>query len=163
MASINIGLAGLGTVAQGFLEIFSQKKKALSDKLGTELKIVKVASRSQKVDLGEFGAVFSTELSSLVEDPAIDVVIELIGGERDALELISAALKKNKHVVTANKEVIAKHGNSFKGEIDSGQLRFEAAVAGAIPILQGMGVGMVANDFSSITGIVLCFFQKGFD
>ena len=93
MASINIGLAGLGTVAQGFLEIFSQKKQALSDKLGTELKIVKVASRSQKVDL-ELGAVFSTELSSLVEDPAIDVVIELIGGERDALELISAALKK---------------------------------------------------------------------
>ena len=154
MASINIGLAGLGTVAQGFLEIFSQKKQALSDKLGTELKILKVASRSQKVDLGELGAVFSTELSSLVEDPAIDVVIELIGGERDALELISAALKKNKHVVTANKEVIAKHGNSFKGEIDSGQLRFEAAVAGAIPILQGIGVGMVANDFSSITGIV---------
>ena len=154
MASINIGLAGLGTVAQGFLEIFSQKKQALSDKLGTELKIVKVASRSQKVELGELGAVFSTELSSLVEDPAIDVVIELIGGERDALELISAALKKNKHVVTANKEVIAKHGNSFKGEIDSGQLRFEAAVAGAIPILQGIGVGMVANDFSSITGIV---------
>ena len=154
MASINIGLAGLGTVAQGFLEIFSQKKQALSDKLGTELKIVKVASRSQKIDLGELGAVFSNELSSLVEDPAIDVVIELIGGERDALELISAALKKNKHVVTANKEVIAKHGNSFKGEIDSGQLRFEAAVAGAIPILQGIGVGMVANDFSSITGIV---------
>ena len=90
----------------------------------------------------------------MVEDPAVDVVIELIGGERDALELISAALKKNKHVVTANKEVIAKHGNSFKGEIDSGQLRFEAAVAGAIPILQGIGVGMVANDFSSITGIV---------
>ena len=154
MASINIGLAGLGTVAQGFLEIFSQKKQALSDKLGTELNIVKVASRSQKGDLGEFGAVFSSELSSLVEDPAIDVVIELIGGERDALELISAALKKNKHVVTANKEVIAKHGNSFKGEIDSGQLRFEAAVAGAIPILQGIGVGMVANDFNSITGIV---------
>ena len=154
MASINIGLAGLGTVAQGFLEIFSQKKQALSDKLGTELKIVKVASRSQKIDLGALGSVFSTELSSLVEDPAIDVVIELIGGERDALELISAALKKNKHVVTANKEVIAKHGNSFKGEIDSGQLRFEAAVAGAIPILQGIGVGMVANDFSSITGIV---------
>ena len=68
----------------------------------------------------------------------IDVVIELIGGEQDALELISASLKKNKHVVTANKEVIAKHGNSFKGEIDSGRLRFEAAVAGAIPILQGI-------------------------
>ena len=118
------------------------------------MKIAKVASRSQKVDLEELGAVFSTELSSLVEDPAIDVVIELIGGEQDALGLISAALKKNKHVVTANKEVIAKHGNSFKGEIDSGQLRFEAAVAGAIPILQGIGVGMVANDFSSITGIV---------
>ena len=154
MESINIGLAGLGTVAQGFLEIFGQKKRVLSDKLGRELKIAKVASRSQKVDLEEFGAVFSTELSSLVEDPAIDVVIELIGGEQDALGLISAALKKNKHVVTANKEVIAKHGNSFRGEIDSGQLRFEAAVAGAIPILQGIGVGMVANDFSSITGIV---------
>ena len=154
MESINIGLAGLGTVAQGFLEIVGQKKRVLSDKLGRELKIAKVASRSQKVDLEEFGAVFSTELSSLVEDPAIDVVIELIGGEKDALGLISAALKKNKHVVTANKEVIAKHGNSFRGEIDSGQLRFEAAVAGAIPILQGIGVGMVANDFSSITGIV---------
>ena len=154
MESINIGLAGLGTVAQGFLEIVGQKKRVLSDKLGRELKIAKVASRSQKVDLEEFGAIFSTELSSLVEDPAIDVVIELIGGEKDALGLISAALKKNKHVVTANKEVIAKHGNSFRGEIDSGQLRFEAAVAGAIPILQGIGVGMVANDFSSITGIV---------
>ena len=154
MESINIGLAGLGTVAQGFLEIFGQKKRVLSDKLGRELKIAKVASRSQKVDLEELGAVFSTELSSLVEDPAIDVVIELIGGEQDALGLISASLKKNKHVVTANKEVIAKHGNSFRGEIDSGQLRFEAAVAGAIPILQGIGVGMVANDFSSITGIV---------
>ena len=154
MESINIGLAGLGTVAQGFLEIVGQKKRVLSDKLGRELKIIKVASRSQKVDLEVVGVVFSTELSSLVEDPAIDVVIELIGGEQDALGLISAALKKNKHVVTANKEVIAKHGNSFRGEIDSGQLRFEAAVAGAIPILQGIGVGMVANDFSSITGIV---------
>ena len=71
MESINIGLAGLGTVAQGFLEIFGQKKKVLSDKLGRELKIAKVASRSQKVDLEEFGAIFSTELSSLVEDPAI--------------------------------------------------------------------------------------------
>ena len=85
MESINIGLAGLGTVAQGFIEIFGQKKQALSDKLGMELKIVNVASRSQKVDLRELGAIFSNELSSLVEDPAIDVVIELIGGEQLSL------------------------------------------------------------------------------
>ena len=154
MQTLKLGIAGLGTVAQGVLEIVAKNGEMISQRTGVKLEVQRVASRSKK-DVDLLGAQFSQQLQDLVTDPEVDIVLELIGGESHAYELIVGALNAGKPVVTANKAVIANHGNELCGSNGYSQsLKFEAAVAGAIPIISALKSGLVVNQFDSVLGII---------
>jgi homoserine dehydrogenase len=150
---LRIGIAGLGTVAQGVLHLVRSNGSLMTSRTGVELVVQRIASRSAKPGVDLLGAVFSTNVHDLVADPEVDVILELIGGEGLAKDLIESALAAGKPVVTANKAVIAAHGNQLLagGNVP---LRFEAAVAGAIPIIQSLRQGLAANRIDAIYGII---------
>lgn len=153
MNKLRIGIAGLGTVAQGVLHLIATNGDLVAKRTGVQLSIQRVASRTAKPEVDLLGGVFSNNVHDLVADPDVDVILELIGGEGLAKELIESALAARKRVVTANKAVIAVHGDQL---LASGNvpLRFEAAVAGAIPIIQSLNQGLAANRIESIYGII---------
>ena len=153
MNKLRIGIAGLGTVAQGVLHLIKTNGALMTSRTGIELVVQRIASRSAKPDMDLLGAVFSTDVHDLVADPEVDVILELIGGEGLAKDLIESALAAGKPVVTANKAVIAAHGDQLLagGNVP---LRFEAAVAGAIPIIQSLHQGLAANRIDAIYGII---------
>ena len=152
---LRIGVAGLGTVAGGVVALLRDNADALARRAGRPLSLVRVASRSPKpgVDLG--GAAFTTDLNAL-HDPDIDVVVELIGGEDRALELVRRALQGGQSVVTANKAVLARHGGELLGlaQTQGAALGFEAAVAGGVPVLGALMRGLAANRVQEVAGIV---------
>ena len=153
MNKLRIGIAGLGTVAQGVLHLVRSNGSLMTSRTGVELVVQRIASRSAKPGVDLLGAVFSTNVHDLVADPEVDVILELIGGEGLAKDLIESALAAGKPVVTANKAIIAAHGNQLLagGNVP---LRFEAAVAGAIPIIQSLHQGLAANRIDAIYGII---------
>ena len=140
-------------MAQGVLHLIKTNGALMTSRTGIELVVQRIASRSAKPDMDLLGAVFSTDVHDLVADPEVDVILELIGGEGLAKDLIESALAADKSVVTANKAVIAAHGDQLLagGNVP---LRFEAAVAGAIPIIQSLHQGLAANRIDAIYGII---------
>ena len=140
-------------MAQGVLHLIKTNGALMTSRTGIELVVQRIASRSAKPDMDLLGAVFSTDVHDLVADPEVDVILELIGGEGLAKDLIESALAAGKPVVTANKAVIAAHGDQLLagGNVP---LRFEAAVAGAIPIIQSLHQGLAANRIDAIYGII---------
>ena len=155
MAPLRIGIAGLGTVARSVIELLRAQSDHLERQAGRPLTLTRVASRTPRpqVDLG--GAGFSTDLNSL-HGADVDVVVELIGGEDRALRLVREALSRRQAVVTANKAIIARHGD----ELLAGAARqrvglgFEAAVAGGIPIIAALQRGLAAGRARTLAGIV---------
>ena len=150
MKTISVGIAGLGTVAQGVLELLATNRDLIEQRSGLTINILRVASRTSKPEVDLHGAEFSTNVLDLLNDSRLDVIVELMGGEELAKDLIVGATAQGKAVVTANKAVIALHGN----ELARQNLRYEAAVAGAIPIIQALRQGLVANRFSGLSGII---------
>ena len=150
MKTISVGIAGLGTVAQGVLELLAANRDLIEQRSGLTINILRVASRTSKPEVDLHGAEFSTDVLDLLNDSRLDVIVELMGGEELAKDLIVGATAQGKAVVTANKAVIALHGN----ELARQNLRYEAAVAGAIPIIQALRQGLVANRFSGLSGII---------
>ena len=148
---LRIGIAGLGTVAQGLLTLLVENAERITRQAGMPIEVVRIASRSMKpkVDIGE--ALFDTALESLLHDD-VDVVVELIGGSDAAHELISSALIRGKPIVTANKAVLAEYGNEwFNGNATVG---IEAAVAGGIPIVSILKNGLSGNRIDWLVGII---------
>ena len=154
MKEIRLGIAGLGTVAQGVLRVIARNHDIMAARSGVDLSVARVASRSLKPSLDLKGGQFSTELADLYNDPEVDVVLELIGGDKVARQFIEAAMAAGKPVVTANKAVIAAYGNELLSSNNTVPLRFEAAVAGAIPIIGAIRNGLVANSFEHVVGII---------
>ena len=154
MTVINVGIAGLGTVAQGLLELIRRNSALMQRRSGVTLRVVRVASRREKPEVDLMGARFSTNLEDLLNDADVDLILELIGGEGVALDLIRKALAKGTPVVTANKAVLAAHGNELLSGSGRQMLRFEASVAGAIPIIQSISGGLAANRLHSLFGII---------
>ncbi len=154
VTEIKLGIAGLGTVAQGVLELIHRNGELMRQRSSLSLRVVRIASRRAKPEVNLHGAVFSTELNDLLSDPEVDLILELMGGETVALDLIRRGLAANKPVVTANKAVLAAHGNELMSGPGKQLLRFEAAVAGAIPIIQGMTGGLAGNRLTSLFGII---------
>jgi homoserine dehydrogenase len=151
---VRIGIAGLGTVAQGVLGIIKDNGSLIAGRAGIDLGVARVASRTPKPEIDLLGASFSTSLPDLYQDPDVDLVVELIGGDTVAKDLIEQSLAAGKPVVTANKAVIALHGNHLFASNRQVPLKFEAAVAGAIPIIQAIQQGLVANRFEHVMGII---------
>ena len=158
MKPIQVGLLGLGTVGGGTIEVLRRNREEISRRAGRDI-VVKVASAR---DLGKPRAV-SLEGIELVADPRaivarddIDIVVELIGGETVARELVLEAIERGKHVVTANKALLAKHGTEiFERAYAKGvMVGFEASVAGGIPIIKAIREGLTANRIEWIAGII---------
>lgn len=158
MKSINIGLLGLGTVGGGTFTVLSRNQQEISRRAGRLIQVVKVAERNlelaQAVTKGTVA--ITDDAFEVVNDPAIDVVVELIGGCDIARTLVLAAIASGKHVVTANKALIAQHGNEiFAAAQQQGVIvAFEAAVAGGIPIIKTLREGLSANRIEWIAGII---------
>lgn len=158
MKRVNIGLIGFGTVGGGVVRALQERKSLLVRRSGIELVLKKICdkdfSRRRRVPVGR--ALLTKDVKDILNDKEIDIVIELIGGIHPAKEIITEALKKGKHVVTANKALLADSGlelfrlaNRLKRNI-----YFEASVGGGIPIIRSLRDGLVADRFEAIYGIV---------
>ena len=156
MPSLRIGICGLGTVASGLIELVTQDSARLAARSGRRLSITRIASRTPKPELVPDSAAFSSDLAALIEDPEVDLVVELIGGIEPARGLIARALELGKPVVTANKEVLARHGDSLfaLAQQHGASLGFEASVGGGIPIIKAMRESLAGDDVQRIVGIV---------
>ncbi|WMW82489.1 homoserine dehydrogenase [Undibacterium cyanobacteriorum] len=158
MKPIKIGLLGLGTVGSGTFNVLQRNQEEIMRRAGRSIEISMVAvrnlERAQAVTKGAVELV--TDPSLVVNHPEIDIVVELIGGTDVAKDLVLQAIANGKHVVTANKALIAKHGNEvFKAAQDKGvMVAFEAAVAGGIPIIKALREGLTANRIQWIAGII---------
>ncbi len=155
---MSIGVLGCGNVGAALIEQVGRRSDAIYDRTGMRLVITRVAVRSlskeREVELDP--SVLTTDAHEVVTDPAIDLVVEVIGGIEPARELIATALKHGKPVVTANKELLANVGVELFGEADAAgvDLLFEAAVAGGIPIMRPLRESLVAEDLARVMGIV---------
>ena len=154
MKELKIGIAGLGVVAQGLLDIVRNNGALIAERTGVSIKVVRVASRSERPDVDLVGAEFSKSIDDLWKDSQVDVVVELMGGVDVARNLINSALASGKRVVTANKAVIALHGNDLLDEETKNRLKFEASVAGAIPIINLLQGSLVPNRIQQLVGII---------
>ena len=158
MKEIQVGLLGCGTVGTGVAKLLIESQQVIRARLGTALNLRRVADIDIETDRGvRFDeGVLTTDANALVNDPEIDIIIEMIGGEGIAKELILKAIENGKQVITANKALLASQGNAlFKAAAEKGvDLAFEAAVGGCMPTIKSMRESLVANRIHSMTGIL---------
>lgn len=153
---LNIGICGVGTVGIATIEILQKQRETLLSRSGRSLLVSHVGARREHTDHDYGDARVSRDVMDLALDPEVDVLVELIGGTSVAYDLIKLAIQQGKHVVTANKALIAEHGNELTALAESAgvQIRFEAAVAGGIPIIKALRESMAANNLSEVAGII---------
>src|ERR1035438_4708529 len=155
---VNIGLIGFGTIGSGVVETFNKNLDLLENKVNKRVNLKKVVDLDVKTDRGVYISpeVLSTDINDILEDPEIDIVIELIGGYQPALKFILRAMENGKHVVTANKALLAKHWNEIISCAEKNNVRicFEASVGGGIPLLRPLNESLASNNFESIYGII---------
>ncbi len=156
---LRLGIAGLGTVGIGVLRIVRQHAALLEARTGRRLEITAVSARDKSKDRGISLASYAWEADpvALAQRDDIDVFVELIGGEEGpAKDAVEAALSKGKDVVTANKALLAIHGQALaeKAEADGRALRYEAAVAGGIPVIKALTEGLAGNAVTRVMGVM---------
>jgi homoserine dehydrogenase len=158
MKPINVGLLGLGTVGSGTIEVLRRNREEISRRAGREIVIKVAAARDMKKQrsISLDGIELVATAGEIVERPDIDIVVELIGGDTRARELVLQAIESGKHVVTANKALLAKHGTEiFSAAQRRGTMvAFEGSVAGGIPIIKAIREGLTANRIEWIAGII---------
>lgn len=154
--TLRIGICGLGTVGGGTYRLLNSKKAEITRRVGMDLDIVHVATRHPAAELAKSGIRISTNVFDVANDPEVDILVELIGGYEPALELVLLAIENGKHVVTANKALIAVHGNTiFEAARKKGvAVSYESAVAGGIPIIKALREGLAANSIQWLAGII---------
>ena len=155
---INVGLLGIGTVGGGTFTVLARNAEEITRRAGRPIRITVVADKdvARAKEITHGACRVTDDAFSVVSDPDVDIVIELIGGYGVAKELVLKAIANGKHVVTANKALLATHGNEiFKAAQDKGvMVAFEAAVAGGIPIIKALREGLTANRIEWIAGII---------
>lgn len=157
MRRVAIGLIGWGTVGGGVVDILNRDAALLRERCGLDLWLKTIVTRDPSRTRDQrTGATVTTDLRAILDDPEIPVVIHLVGGTTVAKDLLVACLKAGKQVVTANKALIAEHGDElFTLAAHQGVgIAFEAAVAGGIPVIAALRDGLVANRIESISGIL---------
>lgn len=155
--AVKIGLVGTGTVGGGCLDILSNHKQDFLRHFGIDLELTRVCSRSSEQAASRgLQDIFTTDYHDIINDPEIDIVVELIGGTGVAKDVIVEALQAGKHVVTANKAIMASAGEEIMGlaEEKGLEIAFEASVGGGIPIIDPLKHSLIANQIDSIMGIV---------
>ena len=155
---VRIGIAGLGTVGGGTYDVLQRNRDELVRKTGVPIEVRRVVCRDTAKARArvEKGVTVSTDWRDLVNDPDIDIVVEVMGGMEPAKSLVLAAVAAGKHVVTANKALLAVHGNEIFAAADKAGVTvcFEAAVAGGIPIIKALREGLSANRVEWVAGII---------
>jgi homoserine dehydrogenase len=158
MNPIRVGLLGLGTVGRGTFQVLQRNQEVIRRRAGRGIEITRVGVRDLDKARGHVGPsmALTDRLQDVVRDPQIDIVVELIGGIEPARELVLDAIAHDKHVVTANKALLALHGNEiFDAARKMGvMVAFEAAVGGGIPIIKALREGLTGNRIEWIAGII---------
>ena len=158
MKPIKVGLLGLGTVGAGTFKVLQRNQQEITRRAGRGIEISMVAVRNiekAKALIGDACPIVADSME-VVNNPDVDIIVELIGGTELTKKLVLAAIANGKHVVTANKALLAIHGNEiFKAAQDKGvMVAFEAAVAGGIPIIKSLREGLTANRIEWVAGII---------
>jgi homoserine dehydrogenase len=155
---IGVGLIGFGTIGTGVVKLLRDNASVIEQRLGCALQLVRIADLDLDTDRGVelAGIHFDADASALIADPDVQIVIELIGGYDVPRKFILEALAAGKHVVTANKALLALHGREIFGAASAAgcDIAFEAAVGGGIPILRSLREGLAANQIETVLGIL---------
>ena len=158
MNTIKVGLLGFGTVGTGVVRNFQNNSELIQERLYHNLVLAKIATRDIKRDRGVQlkAGVLTSDIDEVIANPEIDIVIELIGGYEPAKSYILKAIANGKHIVTANKALMAVHGQEIIAAADKQgvSVMFEAAVGGSIPIISAIKENLCSNKFSSVLGIL---------
>ena len=159
MKPINIGLLGIGTVGSGTFAVLKRNQQEIARRAGREIVIKIIADRDidkARSIVGDDSTLITSDANEVVTHPDVDIVVELIGGYSAAKELTLKAIENGKHVVTANKAMLASHGTEIfaAAEKQGVMVAFEAAVAGGIPIIKALREGLTANCIEWIAGII---------
>jgi len=158
MDSIKLGLLGFGTIGTGVVRVLQKNADLLRQRLGRSLELVKIVDLDITTDRGVAvdADLLSTDVDEIINNPEIDILIELIGGYEPAKTFILKAIANGKHIVTANKALMALHGQEIlaAAEEQGVEVMFEAAVGGGIPVISAIKENLCANDFSNVLGIL---------
>ena len=156
MKPVKVGICGFGTVGGGTFNVLRKNAQTIARRAGCEIIIEQVAARRPNPDCDTSNTNMTTDIFDVARNPDIDIVVELIGGYDVAKQLVLEAIKNGKHVVTANKALIAVHGEEiFKAAKEAGvSVGFEAGVAGGIPVIKAMREGLAANTIHRVAGII---------
>ena len=156
MRDVQVGICGLGTVGSGVFNIIRRNSIEINQRLNRNLVVTHIGARRDNPKCDVRDVQVSRDIFQVPKDPQVEVVVELIGGTTVALDLVMASIRNRKHVVTANKALIAEHGSEiFEAAQDLGvMVRYEAAVAGGIPIIKALREGLSANRISWLAGII---------
>jgi homoserine dehydrogenase len=153
---VRIGICGLGTVGSGTFNVIQRNSAEINARAGAEIVIEQVGARRDNPACDTTGFNLSRDIFDVARNPDVDVVVELIGGTTVAKDLVEVAIENKKHVVTANKALIAEFGNELfaKAEANGVRIAYEAAVAGGIPIIKALREGLSANKIEWLAGII---------
>ncbi|MGV3614953.1 MAG: homoserine dehydrogenase [Fimbriimonas sp.] len=153
---VRVGILGFGTVGSGAYRMLQDNRESIERKIGFAAEVVKIGIRDETKSRSLPAEMFTSDLQSIVDDPTIDVILELMGGVDPAAELVERALNQGKAVVTANKELIAKQGARLVALAKSKglDLHYEAAVGGGIPLVQPLKHQLAGNDVIRMMGIL---------
>jgi len=153
---VKIGLCGLGTVGSGTFNVLTRNNQEILSRAGCELSIAQVGARRDNPACDLTSTTVSRDIFEVVDNPDIDIVVELIGGTTVAKEVVERAIANGKHVVTANKALIAEFGNDIfaAAQAKGVTVAYEAAVAGGIPIIKALREGLAANRIEWLAGII---------
>ncbi|WP_295871466.1 homoserine dehydrogenase [uncultured Zhongshania sp.] len=156
MDSVKVGICGLGTVGGGTFAVLARNAIEIAARVGADIVVTQVGSRRDNPKYDLSGVAVERDVFAVADNPEIDILVELIGGTTVAKELVLRAIANGKHVVTANKALIAEHGNEiFAAAAEKGvTVAFEAAVAGGIPIIKALREGLAGNKIQWLAGII---------
>ncbi|MCW7553379.1 homoserine dehydrogenase [Endozoicomonas gorgoniicola] len=156
MKPVKVGICGLGTVGSGTFNVLTRNTESITARTGRPIIIEQVGTRRGNPACDTSRTSVTTDIFDVARNPDIDIVVELIGGYDVAKDLIMTAISNGKHVVTANKALIAEHGNEiFHAALENNVIvAYEAAVAGGIPVIKTLREGLAANDVNWLAGII---------
>lgn len=156
MKPVNVGICGLGTVGAGTFNVLKRNIDDIDRRAGRSVRISHVGARRDNPDCDLTGIKVSRDIFEVIKDPDVHIVVELIGGTTVSKDLVMGAIEQGKDVVTANKALIAEYGNEIfaAAEKKGVVVAYEAAVAGGIPIIKAIREGLVANQITSLAGII---------
>jgi|TARA_B100001964_G_C14236190_1_gene602565 homoserine dehydrogenase len=156
LKSINIGICGLGTIGAGTFNLIDQNSTIITQRTGREIRVIQVSDLIDNPACDLSSVDLSRDIFEVARNPQVDILVELIGGTTTALKLILSAIENNKHVVTANKALIAQHGREIfaAAEQKGVMVAYEASIGGGIPIVKALREGLAANRVQWIAGII---------